>query len=713
MSYAIELIAEGEVAYLEFDLQGEKVNKLSAEVMLRLAELVEKLKTSSYKAVVLISNKKDTFIAGADIEAIKSFTQKDQFRDAINQAHSIFNAVEDLPMPTLAAIDGVCLGGGCELALACDYRIGSDNKKTQIGLPEVKLGIFPGFGGCYRLPRLIGLPNSLDIILAGKSVVAKKALKVGLLDAMVPKERLREYAHQWALDMAGGKKKKRKRFFKARSPVDLFLHSLLGKPMVFSKAKEALLKQSKGFYPAPLAALEVVQEIYGMTNREQALAYETDRFVDVAVSDISKQLINLFFILEALKKKNGVDGDVSDIEIDTMAVLGAGVMGGGIAYVAADKGVEVRMKDIANDALARGFKAARDLWDKKLKRRRINRYEFEQKMSLVTGTLDYSGFGKMDLVIEAVIEDINIKKTVIAETVSHLNPNCIFATNTSSLSVTEMATAHPRPENFVGMHFFNPVDKMPLVEIIRGEKTSDRATAAVFELAKKMGKTPVVVKDGPGFLVNRLLLPLLSEALFLLEDGADIVKTDRIYTHEFGLPMGPFRLMDEVGHDVCVKVLKIFQQSLGERIQISPLIKRVGLSGRLGKKSFKGFYLYDEKGKEEGLDPDIYNVLGLATPTTNLSSKECVDRGLLLMINEASRALYEDHIVETPAELDLAMIMGTGFPPFRGGLLRYADSLGAKTIVEQLNHYSSQQGIRFSPSDSIRKMAEGEDCFYS
>jgi len=712
MSQPIELVIKDHVAYLEFDLPDEKVNKLSSGVMTRLRELVDELKGSSHKAVVLISKKKDTFIAGADIDTIRDFTEKSQFQSAIVQAHEIINAFEDLPMPTMAAIDGTCLGGGCELVLACDYRIATDNKRTQIGLPETKLGIFPGFGGCYRLPRLIGLPQSLDIILAGKSVNGKKALKLGLIDACVPKEQLTERAAQWAADLASGKKKKRRTYFKPKTLMDRFLHTPFGMKKVFEKAQETLAKQTKGFYPAPVAALRVIETIYGMSDRDAALAVEMNAFLDVAVGDVSKHLINLFFVLEDIKKQNGIDGDVEALDIKKMGVLGAGVMGGGIAYVAADKGVAVRMKDIANDALAKGFKAANDLWKKKLQRKRLTSYEYEQRLSLVTGTLDYTGFGSMDLVVEAVVEDMKIKKSVIAETAKHLSDSCIFATNTSSLSVTEMAEAHPNPKNFVGMHFFNPVDKMPLVEVIRGEHSSDQATAAVFELAKKMGKTPVVVKDGPGFLVNRLLLPLLSEALFLLEDGVDIVKTDHMYTHEFGMPMGPFRLMDEVGHDVCVKVLKIFREALGERIEISSLLDKVALNNRLGKKSGKGFYLYDEKGKETGLDPSIYSVLGLPEPTLVLSSQESIERGLFMMINEASRALYEDQIVQTATELDLAMIMGSGFPPFRGGLLRYADQQQPEYIVGQLKLYTEKYGIRFSPSPSLIKLADDGGLFY-
>ncbi len=336
-------------------------------------------------------------------------------------------------------------------------------------------------------------------------------------------------------------------------------------------------------------------------------------------------------------------------------------MGGGIAQVAADRGISVRMKDINNDALALGYRHASEIFNKMMKRKRITKHDYEAKMAKISGTLDFTGFKQMDVVVEAIVEDMNIKKKVIAETVKHCAEDTIIATNTSSLSVTEMAEAHPKPENFVGMHFFNPVDKMPLVEVIRDLKTSDEATATIFELSKKMGKTPVVVKDGPGFLVNRLLMPYLIEAMFLLQDGMSIEKVDRWYTHKFGMPMGPFRLMDEVGLDVCYKVVKIFRKALGERIEVPKVLEPLHDTKRLGKKSGRGFYLYDEKGQQLSVDKSIYSELGLSMPTDPLTEKECIDRGVFTMINEASLALIEDHIVNHPEEVDLAMIMEQGF----------------------------------------------------
>ncbi|NCN95175.1 MAG: fatty oxidation complex subunit alpha [Bdellovibrionales bacterium] len=707
---SIQLREENGVAFVEFDLIGEKVNKLSSPVMMRFKEIVEELKTSNYKAVVLISKKPKIFIAGADIEEIKKLKTKEDFEVVVNQAHKIFNDFEDLPMPTIAVVHGACMGGGCELILTCDYRVCSDAPETKIGLPEVQLGILPGFGGCVRLPRVVGLQASLDIILAGKSVDSRKAKKIGLVDEVIPKELLEVRMGDFVQSVIG--KGKRKKKFKAGGLVPSLLESALGRGMVFSQAKKMVLKNSKGFYPAPLEALNIVKKTYGMGNREKALAIELQGFTKVAVTDISKNLINLFFMMESIKKQTGVKGDVRPKKVSKIAVLGAGTMGGGIAQVAADKGFYVRMKDINNDSLSLGYKQAASIWAKKMKRKRLTKHDYDEKMSRITGGLDYAGFKNVDVAIEAIVEDMKVKKMVIAETAKHMPADSIIATNTSSLSVTEMAEAHPHPENFVGMHFFNPVDKMPLVEVIRGPKTSDEATATIFDLSKKMGKTPVVVKDGPGFLVNRLLMPYMIEAMFLLQDGMAIEKVDRWYTHKFGMPMGPFRLMDEVGLDVCVKVVKIFSESLGERIQVPEVAYTLAKSDRLGKKNSKGFYSYDSNGKETGVDQSIYKALGLKEPINPLTEKECLERGVFVMINEAALALIEDNIVETPQDVDLAMIMGTGFPPFRGGLLRYADSIGAKTIVEELEMYATKSGARLKPSAPLAQMASSNRTFY-
>lgn len=710
---SIRIVPKGDIALIELDLVGEKVNKLSSPVMTRLSEVVRELQVSSYKAAIIISRKSNIFVAGADIEEIKTLKTREQIVPLLDEAHRIFNGLEDMKMPVIAAIHGACLGGGCELAIACDYRIASDDPSTKIGLPETKLGIIPGFGGCVRLPRIIGLQAALDIILNGKSVVAPKALKMGLVDQVVHPSTLEAQALKFAENLiATGKLAKRRKHFAPTGLMGHLMESSLLKGKVLSEARKMVIKFTAGHYPAPLKAIEVIGKTYGMKDRTRALQIEMDGFCEVAVTDVSKHLINVFFLMESVKKKTGVAGAVKAHPVKRIGVLGAGTMGGGIAYVAADRGIEVRMKDLNNQALALGFSHARDLWMKQLKKRRINQFDLGRKMNLVTGGLDYAGFKQLDVVIEAVVEDMKIKQKVIAETAANCRPDCIIATNTSSLSVTEMAKGHPHPENFVGMHFFNPVDKMPLVEIIRGEKTSDEAVATIFELTKKMGKLPVVVRDGPGFIVNRLLVPYMIEAAWLLQDGMSIEKVDALYKKQFGMPMGPFALMDEVGLDVGIKVSKIFHETLGERIMIPEVMEKLKATGRLGKKGKKGFYLYDERGKPTGVDQTIYAVLGLAAPTNKLSDKEVIQRGIFPMVNEAALALIEEHIVDTPDEVDLAMITGTGFPPFRGGLLRYADSVGTQTIADELEVYATKYGARFKPSTPLRNMAKTNRTFY-
>jgi len=710
---SLKITPKGDIALLEWDLVGEKVNKLSSPVMFRLKEVVEELRKSSFKAVILISRKPKIFIAGADIEEIKKITTREEFSKVLDQAHEIFNAMEDLPMITLAAINGACLGGGCEMVLTCDYRICSDSKDTKIGLPETKLGIIPGFGGCVRLPRTVGIEAALDIILNGKAVDGRKAEKIGLVDACVPAEQLEARAIKFAKEKITEGGRKRRKTFKARGMAGKIKSSFAMRPVVYMMARKQVMSATKGFYPAPLKAIDVVKKTYGYSNREKALGVEADGFVEVATTPISKNLIDLFYMMEDVKKQTGVEGkDVKSLGVKHMAVLGAGTMGGGIAQVAADRGIDVRMKDINNDALALGFRHASDIFVKYLKRKKISKYEYEDKMAHISGTLNYSGFKNVDVVVEAIVEDMNIKKKVIAETAKYCRDNAIIATNTSSLSVSEMAEAAPHPENFVGMHFFNPVDKMPLVEVIRGPKTSDAATSTIFELAKKMGKTPVVVKDGPGFLVNRLLMPYMIEAMFLLQDGMSIDVVDRYYTHKFGMPMGPFRLMDEVGLDVCIKVVKIFHKSLGDRIEVPKLIEALYNSKRLGKKNGRGFYLYDGKGKQLSVDRGIYAELKLAQPTNPLSEKECLERGIFTMINEAALALVEDRIVQSADAVDLAMIMGTGFPPFRGGLLKYADSLGSQYIAQELEIYATKCGARLKPSQPLVNLAKGNRKFH-
>ncbi|MBK9294143.1 MAG: enoyl-CoA hydratase/isomerase family protein [Oligoflexia bacterium] len=706
---AVRLRPDGDIAWIEFDLPGEKVNKLTSKVLVRLLNIIEELSQSKYKAVVLISKKNNNFFAGADIEEIKDLKVQQDARDAAAFGQSIFTLLEALPMPTIAAINGACVGGGCELVLACDYRIATDDASTKIGLPEVLLGIIPGFGGTQRLPRLIGLQASLDIILAGKTVLGTKAYKAGLVDLCVPKELLLSEVKKFVNEVI--KKGKRRKFFSARGLANTLLEGPL-KFLIFKGARDLVLKNTKGHYPAPLAALDVVRKTYGK-NLFKGFNLEADVFGKMAVTEVSKNLISLFYMTESVKKQTGLSGNLSvDLsEVKNVGVLGAGTMGGGIAQLAADKGMSVRVKDVSLDAITKGLKTANDLFSKDLKRKKITKYDLSRKMSLISGGVDYAGFKELDVIIEAIVEDMNIKKKVLSEMASFCKADAIVASNTSSLSITEMSTAWPNRENFVGMHFFNPVNKMPLIEVIRGTHTSDKACATIFALSKKMGKTPIVVKDGPGFLVNRLLLPYLNEACYVFAEGLSVEYIDKTLL-KFGMPMGPLHLIDEVGIDVAAKVAKILYSAFGVRAEPASVMSKIVEAKKLGKKNNSGFYIYDSAGKKLNVDGNIHNICGVQKTLDNkYKPEELVHRVLFPMVNEAALCL-EEKIVETAQDVDLGMIMGTGFPPFRGGLLKWADSLGVSKIVDDLEEMAVKFGPRFKPSGAIFNMARSGKKFY-
>jgi 3-hydroxyacyl-CoA dehydrogenase/enoyl-CoA hydratase/3-hydroxybutyryl-CoA epimerase len=713
---AIHLSENNGICTLTFDLPGEKVNKLSTPVMLELKSHLEKIKTSNYKFVIFKSAKPKIFIAGADIEEIKELKTADQVKNAVTNGQTIFNMIEDLPMPTMALVNGACAGGGCELILACDYRIATDDSSTRIGLPETQLGILPGFGGCIRLPRVVGIQAALDIILAGKLLNSKKAQKIGLVDYAVHPNLLDSFSEKEIDKILKSGKLKRAKKFQPRGLVAKILEGA-AQGVVFSKARSATLKATKGHYPAPIEALTVIQKTYGMSDRTKALEIECEHFIKCATTDISKNLIHVFYLTEMVKKSSGVsDKNIKARTVKNLGVLGAGTMGGGIAYVAADKGIAVRVKDISTDANSKALKHAYDLWKKLLKKRVIDHYQFLQKTALVSTTLDFAGFKNLDLTVEAIVEDMGIKQKVIAQTAAEMRSDAIIVTNTSSLSVTEMSKGHPHPEYFAGMHFFSPVHKMPLVEVIRGDKSSDETIATVFELSKKMGKMPVVVKDGPGFLVNRLLLPYMAEAAFFMSEGMDIKTVDDAFVRQFGMPMGPFELMDSVGLDVCVKVLNIFKKAYPDRVEVPALMQKLSENkSRLGQKTNLGFYKYDSVGRKTEVDSAIYSELSMSAPTNPYDVSECLERGVFAMVNECALALDQDKIVETPHEVDLAMIMGTGFPPFRGGLLKYADSLGCKVIADKLTAYAGQRNAkaRLSPNAKLLERANSGKPFYN
>jgi len=687
---AFRIEREGDLTIIWFDLPGEKVNKFSSTVMMEFATVVDEMeRASDVKRIILASGKSSIFIAGADVSEFSKATSPEQAKEYTRFGQQTFHRFSKLPQTKVAAINGACLGGGCEIAISCDWRVMSDSPKAQIGLPETKLGIFPAWGGTTKLPRLVGLPAALDIILQGKQLDGRRAKKIGLVDEVVPQAILLDVARQFSTRRRH-RDANRTKFYIEGNP--------LVRSVIFGKARKAVLKTTRGNYPAPLKAIEVMETGFAK-GIDAGLAREVEEVVPLITGEVAQNLVRLFFMMED-SKKDKIAARPRDIA--SVGVLGAGVMGGGISYAVADKtDVALRMRDINWNALAGGLKAAARIWRKKVERRRMTSGEMQRKLARVTTTTDWSGFQSADMVIEAVVENLDIKRKVLAEFESLEKEGAIFASNTSTLPITEIAANSQHPDRVIGMHFFNPVDRMPLVEVIRGEKTSDETVVTVANFARKLGKTVVVCNDGPGFVVNRILGPYMNESGFLLQEGNSIESIDEAMV-EFGMPMGPMALLDEVGIDVAAKVAGILRERFGNRVEQCSVVETLYADHRLGKKGGKGLYDY-EKGKRKGPDPAVYKLLGIAAPHP-VDKRDAVDRMVLSMVNEAARIL-DEKIVGSAADLDLAMIMGTGFPPFRGGLLRYADSVGLDKIVARLDELAAKHGSRFQPYEGLRKRA--------
>jgi 3-hydroxyacyl-CoA dehydrogenase / enoyl-CoA hydratase / 3-hydroxybutyryl-CoA epimerase len=702
-------ISEDGVAWLVFDRPDARANILTSGVLARLDTLLEEVEAAArgggVRAVVVRSGKDGSFIAGADINEIASVTDVAEATRGAAAGQRVFRRLDLLPVPTVAAVDGICLGGGTELILACDARIASDRRETRIGLPEVRLGIIPGFGGTVRLPRIVGLSDALGMILTGAPVNARKAQRSGLITERVHPAVLYERARQLALELAGGSRG-------ARAKKPLLKRALDGTPvgrrLVLRQARKQVHRETKGHYPAPLAALDVVKRSARLP-LDAALAIEAETVGRLVVTDVSKNLIHVYHLLESAKKA-GPPG-VAPRPVARVAVLGAGVMGGGIAQLLAYRGLEVRLKDINAEALGLGLRHARQLFERMVRRGRLERRVAERYIDAIAPTLEYSGFGTADLVIEAVVERMDVKQQVLREAESRVRAGCVLATNTSALSVSEMQAVLQRPGDLAGMHFFNPVHRMPLVEVVRGEQSTDEAVATVVGLVRRLDKTPVIVRDGPGFLVNRILAPYLNEAGWMLAEGESINRLDRVL-RRFGMPMGPLRLLDEVGLDVARHAGAVLALAFGDRLLPPPPLTALEATDLLGRKGGRGFYVYED-GREKGVNEAIYARLAGAVPERRqqLDEREILDRSLLSMVNEAARVL-EDGIAASAADVDLAMITGTGFPPFRGGLLRWADTLGVAAVHSRLETLAARHGPRFAPAPLLAGYAQSGRSFY-
>ena len=686
------------LATLTFDLPDKKVNIFSRGVLEELDTVISDLALRrDIGCLVLLSAKPGTFIAGADVEAIANVTDPVEAEAGSRWGHRLFSAWETLPFPTVAAVDGTCLGGGTELALASTFLVASDGPDVRIGLPEVRLGILPGWGGCVRLPRKVGALAALDIILAGKAVPGRQAAKIGLADALLPAAGFLHYVRDFAARHADRPRRTepRRRDLRHR----LLEGNPLGRMVLFDQARKKTLAQTKGHYPAPLRALEVVRT--GVERGPSAgFDAEARAIGQLAVSPVTKSLIHVFRLMERSKREDGTGGTARAVR--EPAVVGAGIMGGGITQLIADRtALSVRIRDIQPAALTTAVQHAAGLWDKQTRRRRLSPTEARRRMALLRPSLDLAGWRRCDLVVEAVVENLAVKQQVLAEVAASVASDAVLASNTSSLSIDAIARDTPNPERVVGMHFFNPVDKMPLVEVVVGPRSSPDAVATVAAFARRLGKTPVVVRECPGFLVNRLLAFYSAEAMWLLDEGHRIEDIDRAML-DFGMPMGPLRLGDEVGLDVSAKVAHILLEAFPDRLVFPGWLDRLADSGRLGVKSGRGIYVYDGR-RQLDPDPAIYAVLGLSPTIRRPDLPALAERMVLPMVNEAARCLAEG-IVAGPEDLDLAMIMGTGFPPFRGGLCRWADGMGLSRIVDKLERLAAT-GERLRPSPNLVQIA--------
>ncbi|MCH7603851.1 MAG: enoyl-CoA hydratase/isomerase family protein [Planctomycetes bacterium] len=704
------------IAWLTFDQSDEKVNTLNEHSLAELEILLDQLtEDDRLKAMVIRSGKKDSFIAGADIEELAKITDDEDARAKSEAGQEIFAKIEAIPIPTVAVIHGACMGGGLELALACDYRLVTDHPKTILALPEVNLGIIPGWGGTQRLPRLIGLAPGLQMILTGRQIAGKKAYRMGLADGIVTEAFIEQQAGDFInrIMSSGQCKKIRKRRLKAQPSMMRWLAwTLPGRIVIFRQSLKQVMKKTGGHYPAPIKALEVVRRTYWKMSLAEGLASEAMTFSRLACTPISRNLVRLFQATQRVKKAGGEAA--SKLEINSTAVIGAGIMGGGIAWALSKAGLSVRLKDVSWDALAKGLAGAAGSFRFLVKRRKMSEGEMNLAMHRIAPTIDYAGFPRLDAVIEAVVEDMDLKKKVLRELEENVGDDTIICTNTSSLPLDDLASVLKRPKRFIGLHFFNPVDRMPLVEIIPCRKTSKETVLATVELVKRMGKIPLVVGNCPGFLVNRILLPYLIESAWMFEEGIEIERLDHLL-EKFGMPMGPLALVDEVGIDVGYKAAKVLEAAYGERMHVPGALDKVVESGELlGKKNGRGFYLYRNGHKKPNRQ-----VTGFAEQARKkdgiqvreMPDGDIVDRAILIMINEAARCL-EEHIVDGPEALDIAMVMGTGFAPFRGGLLRYADDRGVREIKHRLEEFEKKYGARFKPAKLIEKVAGNGGSFY-
>ncbi len=702
-NFRIEI--QGGVATVLVDVPGAPVNTLTEGVGAEFRAILEALERDpAVKAVVLASGKKDGFVAGADIEMLRDVGGAAAAEQLSRDGQAGFDRLEKYPKPVVAAIQGACLGGGLEWAMACHYRVAANDRKTQLGLPEVQLGVIPGAGGTQRLPRLVGIATALDLILAGKTVKPKKALAIGLVDESVPPPLLLEIARARALALADGERLRPaaagvvdqlKKDPQATLQKLALEENFLGRELLFRQARKQLLEKTKGHYPAPVAALDAIQA--GIEKgMEAGLETEARLFGDLAVSPVAKQLMGIFFATTALKKDNGTsDPSVKARKVESVGILGGGLMGSGIAYVTTNAGIPVRIREKDDAAVARAFASVAGIFDGRVKKRSMDRLEKLSRMRLLTAGTGWEGMERVDVLVEAVFEDLKLKQEML-RTFETLNPKGIFATNTSSIPIGDIASASGHPETVLGMHYFSPVNKMPLLEVIVTPRTAADVTATAVALGKRQGKTVIVVNDGPGFYTSRVLAPYMNEAVMLLLEGASVEDIDGALTG-FGFPVGPMTLLDEVGIDVGAKVAKVLHGAFGERMSVPEAMGKVLESGRLGRKNGKGFYTYGDPKKKKAVDATVYDVLPGGRRRKKIDREEIVERCVLQMVNEALLTLGEG-VLRSARDGDVGAVFGLGFPPFRGGPFRWVDAEGSARVLERMRRLEGRFGLRFRPA---------------
>ncbi|MEX1268024.1 MAG: fatty acid oxidation complex subunit alpha FadJ [Balneolaceae bacterium] len=693
------------VAVVTLDTPGEKVNKLNEALIEEFSSLLDRLESDdSLEGAVLLSGKDENFIAGADMDMFKRRTTAEQLSELSWTGHEVLLRVEEFPKPVVAGIHGSCMGGGTELALACQYRIVSDHKSTKIALPEVQLGLLPGMGGTQRLPRLIGIQKALTYMLTGKNMYSHQARKTGFANEIV---------HQHAVQTAGIKAVKKLQSKKItapdkRSAAEKILEGTpFGRSVIFKQAMKRTMGQTKGNYPAPPKIIESVKYGYKY-GYKRGLKNESKLFGELAVTPESRELVQLFFNITASKKN---PWDQQKKEIHKIAVLGAGLMGSGIAEVSIEDGYHVWLKDQTLENAVQGEEEIRRNLDKKVNKHILSEFERDEKITRVHPAETYNGFQNIDLVIEAVFEDLNLKQQILKEVEQAAGEHTIFASNTSSLPIKDISKHANRPEQVIGMHYFSPVQKMPLLEIIKTPKTADWVLATAFDVGLKQGKNVIVVNDGPGFYTTRILAPFMNEALLMLEEGAAVETMDRAMK-QFGFPVGPAALFDEVGIDVGAHVAEVLGNTFEKRgAKTSKKAKELVEAGYKGRKNQKGFYRYEESSKKKKeTNKEIYEFFGGQTRKA-FKKLEIQQRLTLMMINEAVFCLQEN-ILEKPADGDLGAILGLGFPPFLGGPFRYIDREGAASIVERMEILQKELGERFKPAELLKEHARKGTAFY-